>query len=218
MHQLLPGGVALVIVDMQNDFVDKNGFLAKERGLPHECYPPIIRQITELKKAAVEGMRKVFYTAAVYETDASDQYPKRHSHSLLPKSLMDPNGKPWDNFGLCTRGTWGAEIITELSPDKNDRIVFKPRFDAFYQTDLEHLLRSRNIKTVVICGVLTEVCVSNTARQAFMRDFDVIIPVETVGSWNGKAHEEALRDLDSRYAKLMSVREAEDILRNAVDL
>ncbi len=210
MRKLLPGNIALLIIDMQNDFVGEKGFLSRERGLPHECYFPVIDRIEELIAAAKKGGRKVIYTAAVYEPDGSDQYTNRHE--LLPKSLLDAKGNPLDNSGLCVRDSWGADIIDRLKPGKDDRIVPKPRFDAFYQTNLECLLRCREISTLVVCGVLTEVCVSNTVREAFMRDFDVIVAEDAVGSWNSKAHRDALEDMDFRYAKLMNTREAAGIL------
>ena len=95
-----------------------------------------------------------------------------------------------------------AAIIPAPRPEGEDYVVHKRRFNAFYQTELEHMLRCWGIKTLIVTGVITEVCVESTVREAFIRDFDVLVDRDGVGSWDPKRHEASLVNMGFSYAKV----------------
>lgn len=181
MNALTGGGTldrnstALIIIDMQNDFLDSAGYFA-HRGLPVQNLRASIEPVRQLR-AALQPEVNVMFTQQVYETDGSDDLAR--VHRIRPSGLS--------RSGVETpvvRGGWGAGIIPELQPHADDLVVVKRRFDAFYQTDLELLLRCKGVKTLVFAGVVADVCVETTLRSAYVRDFDVILARECVAAWN----------------------------------
>jgi len=130
---------AVIVVDMQNDFVDPNGALYVEKA--RETIEPIKKL---LKKAREKGV-KIFYTQDWHEEE-------------------DIEFGIWGKHAVA--GTWGAEIIDELKPEKGDILIKKLRYDAFFGTPLDHLLRIHGIKNVVIVGTVANICVLHTAGSA----------------------------------------------------
>ena len=84
---------------------------------------------------------------------------------------------------LLVRGEYGHEIIPELLPRPGEPVIDKPGHGAFYATDLLHILTNRRIKTLIVCGVTTEVCIHTTVREANDRGFECMVPDDCVGSY-----------------------------------
>lgn len=165
---------ALLVVDMQNDFLDPQGYFARS-GLDVGPLRRVIAPTANLRQALPRAL-KVVFTAQVYEPDGSDDLGR--VHRLKPARLMrSGDGAP------VQRGSWGAQIIDTLAPRPAERVVEKRRFDAFYQTDLELLLRCWGVSTLIFAGVVAEVCVETTLRSAYVRDFDVVLATDCVGAW-----------------------------------
>lgn len=205
MCDLTKNSVALIIIDMQNDFLDEKGYFAVKQNWPVSHFNEVKKNIKELKEAVVKSGCKVIYTATGYSPDGSDAYTRRHN--ILPSIFIEKDGKPREDDSAVIKGTWGADIISELAPSKNDYVVHKRRFNAFYQTELEHMLRCWDIKTVIVTGVITEVCVESTVREAFIRDFDVLVASDGVGSWSRERHEASLRNIDFAYGRVFTTKQ-----------
>lgn len=168
---------ALVVVDMQNDFLDPDGYFA-QRSLDVGPLRQVIEPTARLREALPPAVRTVF-TAQVYEPDGSDDL--NLVHRLKPARLVRSGaGAP------VQRGSWGARVIDRLAPGPADRVVEKRRFDAFYRTDLERLLRTWGIDTLIFAGVVADVCVETTVRSAYVRDFDVVWAIDCVGAWTAE--------------------------------
>jgi nicotinamidase-related amidase len=147
---------AIIIVDMQNDFVKAEGSL--EVPTARETVPHIRKM---LKRARQQGVI-VTYTQ---DTAVED----------------DPEFDIWPPH--CVRGTWGWEIIQELAPEKKDMVFQKNRYDGFYGTGLEHFLtRIRHIEHLVIVGTVANICVLHTAASAGLRWFHVVIPANGISA------------------------------------
>ena len=152
-----PGRTALVIVDMQNDFVREDGCLA----VPDAAATiPAIRLLRDL--AHKHGM-PVYYTQDSHYAD-------------------DPEFAVWGEHVVV--GTPGWEIVDELRPvaDAGDRVFRKDRYDGFFRTTLEPTLADTEVDTLIICGTVANVCVLYTAASAAMRWFSVILPVDAVSA------------------------------------
>lgn len=205
MFDLTQGNVALVIIDMQNEFLSDQGYFAVKQGWPVHTFQERIDNCVRLRKAAKESGCKVIYTATGYAPDGSDAYVARHR--ILPTIFLEKDGNPRKPDAAVIKGSWGAEIIPELAPDADDYVVHKQRFNAFYQTELELMLRCWDVKTLIVCGMITEVCVESTIREAFVRDFDVLEVSDGVGSWSQERHEASLRAVDFSYGRVVNTQD-----------
>ena len=186
---------ALLIVDMQNDFLDPQGYFS-QCGREVVALQPALAATVELRRRLPQDVRVIF-TAQVYEPDGCDDLGR--VHRLLPSRLTRGNGQ-----GPVKRGTWGAEIVHVLAPEPTQRVVEKRRFDAFYQTDLALLLQCWGIKTLIFAGVIADVCVETTLRAAYVRDFDVVLAGECIGAWRDSDTQRTIAAVDSHFGVVKS--------------
>ena len=168
-----PRRTAVVVVDMQNDFVKPEGKLyvaAAQRAVE-----PIARLLERARAAGVF----IIYTQDLHGED-------------------DPEYRIWGEH--VKAGTWGAEIVAELAPRPGDEVVQKPRYDAFYASRMEDVLHARpEIDTLVITGTVTNICVLHTAGSAALRWYKVVVPKDAVAALNEFDQEAALHQIDFLY-------------------
>jgi nicotinamidase-related amidase len=146
---------ALVVVDMQHDFVSDGGSLQVPDA--HATVPVIADLVRRFRVAS---------SPIVFTQDT-------HRDG-------DPEFAIWPVHAL--EGTHGWEIVDELHPLPEDTVLRKPRYDAFYGTPLDHLLRQWGIRTLVVCGTVANICVHYTASSAALRWYDVVIPRDAVSA------------------------------------
>ncbi|MCY0874030.1 isochorismatase family protein [Acidianus infernus] len=170
--ELNPRDTALIIVDMQNDFVRKEG------KLPVPTAESTIKPIKDLLKKARDSSALVIYTQDWHMKD-------------------DPEFKIWGEHALA--GTWGAEIIDELKPEKDDFIIKKYRYDAFFETPLDYILRVKGIKNLIITGTVANICVLHTAGSAALRWYNVIMPKDGISAITDFDYYATLRQVDFLY-------------------
>ena len=170
--EVTPKATALVVVDMQNDFVDPAGALCVAAAA---ATVPAIARLRDFARS--HGML-VVYTQDWHSDD-------------------DPEFAIWGRHAV--RGTWGAEIVPALSPGPQDLLVRKLRYDAFYETPLESELRRRGIDTLVVTGTVSNICVLHTAGSAALRWFRVIVPVDAVSALTEFDQRAALRQITFLY-------------------
>ena len=161
-----PGRTALLVIDMQNDFVRQGGSLVVPDA--ERTIAPIAAL---LELAHAHGMR------VLYSQDTHRE--------------GDPEWRIWPEH--CREESWGWEIVQELAPAADETVLRKVRFDAFYGTPLEHLLRVWGTDTVVICGTLANSCVHYTAASAALRWYDIVIPRDAVSAFEPFDVESSLR-------------------------
>jgi ureidoacrylate peracid hydrolase len=114
------------------------------------------------------------------------------------------------NVPMCAVGSWGADFYL-LKPRKNEPVVTKHRFDAFESSDLDLILRSRRIRTLVLTGFATNVCVETTARHGFVKDYYIVILRDLVASDSRELHEVSLKNLDTYFGQVV---DSEELLRS----
>lgn len=169
---------ALVIIDMQRDFVDPGGFgeaLGNDVSLLRKAIAPT-RKV--LEAARRRGML-VIHTREGHRPDLSDLPPSKKLRGRLKNGIGDPG--PMGR--ILVRGEHGHDIIDELKPAPGEPVVDKPGKGAFYATDLDSMLHNRGIRQLVVCGVTTEVCVNTTVREANDRGYDCLVLEDCVGSY-----------------------------------
>ena len=161
-----PARTALVVVDMQNDFVKEGGSLVVPDA---EATIPRIQSL--LKLARGSGMK------VVYSQDTHND--------------GDPEWGIWPEH--AREGTRGWRIVEEISPQEGETVIRKVRYDAFYGTHLDHFLRIWGVDTLVICGTVANICVHYTAASAGLRWYDVVIPRDAVSALDPFDLESSLR-------------------------
>lgn len=172
-----PRKTALVIVDMQKDFVYPDGRLYVPGS---EKIIPSIRRI--LDKARAEGV-KVVYTQDWHPEDS-------------------PEFKIWPKH--CVRGSRGAEIVDELKPQPSELIIKKETYDAFYKTELEERLREANVENLIVTGVVANICVLHTAGSAALRRFKILLPVDCTIALNDFDYRLTLRQVSFLYRGIIT--------------
>jgi nicotinamidase-related amidase len=180
-----PVRTALVVIDMQNDFVKQGGGLLVPDA---EATVPAIASL--LEGARANGMH------VVYSQDT-------HRRG-------DPEWEIWPEH--CREGSWGWEIVAEVAPGDDDTVVRKTRFDAFYGTPLDHLLRLWGIDTVVICGTVANMSVQSTAASAAMRSYAVVIPRDAISALEPFDLEASLRQTAFAFAGRVTTAEGVRVL------
>jgi biuret amidohydrolase len=179
-----PATAALVIIDMQRDFLEPGGFgaaLGNDVALLRSAIAPSARV---LHACRASGML-VVHTREGHRPDLSDLAPAKRARGNLAIGIGDsgPMGR------ILVRGEAGHDIIPELAPAPGEPVVDKPGKGAFYATDLEAMLRGRGIRQLLVCGVTTEVCVNTTVREANDRGFDCLVLEDCTGSYFPEFHQ-----------------------------
>jgi nicotinamidase-related amidase len=173
-----PASTALVIIDMQRDFVDAGGFgeaLGNDVSLLRKAIAPT-RSVLD---AARRREMLVIHTREGHRPDLSDLPSSKKLRGRLKNGIGDPG--PMGR--ILVRGEYGHDIIDELKPAPGEPVVDKPGKGAFYATDLDSMLHNRGIRSLVVCGVTTEVCVNTSVREANDRGYDCLVLEDCVGSY-----------------------------------
>jgi len=183
-----PSTVALIIIDMQRDFVYPGGFgevLGNDTSLLLKAVAPTKKVLAAARKAGLY----IIHTREGHRADLSDLWPAKKARGRLKTTIGDkgPMGR------ILVRGEHGHDIIDELQPKPGEPVVDKPGKGAFYATDLNELLKSRNIRQLIVCGVTTEVCVTTTVREANDRGYDCLVLEDCVASYFPAFQDYALR-------------------------
>ena len=169
---------ALLIIDMQRDFVDPGGFgeaLGNDVSFLRRAVPPTSRVLQAARKA---GMF-VIHTREGHRADLADCPPAKMERGRLTTGIGDPG--PMGR--ILVRGEYGHDIIDELKPAPGEPVIDKPGKGAFYATDLDTILKIRGIKDLIVCGVTTEVCVHTSVREANDRGYDCLVLEDCVASY-----------------------------------
>ena len=179
---------ALLIIDMQRDFLDPEGYIARTgvdvRGL--RAIIPNVRRLLDAARA--KGVR-VIHTREGHRPDLSDLSAvkaRRAAGAGAPIGSTGPLGR------LLVRGEPGHAIIAELQPLPSEPVIDKPGFGAFYATDLEQLLRVADVRTLIIVGVTTDICVHSTLREAVDRGFECLTVGDACAAGDPAIHEAML--------------------------
>jgi ureidoacrylate peracid hydrolase len=156
------GRSAIVIVDMQNAFVAKGGMF-DVRGFDVTPIQKMIDPIKKIRDKAREERVKVIYIVHVLSPDLREVGP---DSSFWYKSVKFYREDPQWQDKFIVRGTWGAEIVDALEPRQGDLIVEKPRFSAFFGTNLDTILKTHNLKYLFFTGCATNICIEASIRDA----------------------------------------------------
>lgn len=202
MVTIKPEETALLVIDMQNGACHPEGTFGMS-GMditPMQELVPRVRRLVEVCQSA--GIRDIWTEQNHYLNDEG-----RNSHRI-------PHHTRKRARLLCEKGTWDAETVGELKElwTPQTEVLEKQRWSAFYGTRLEPLLRILGTRLLIVCGVTTNACVDTTVRDAFQRDYDVVIVRDCVGGVNQEWHETALEVWDWYVGEVVTLDEVAEQL------
>ena len=181
--RLDPAGTAVLIVDMLNEFCKPGGAMV----LPgYETLVPPQRRLIEAARRV--GCPILFIVDSHRANVRADrEFLKRTPH--------------------CLEGSWGARVIDELEPQESDIYVVKRRYSAFFGTDLDLTLKDLGIESVVVAGVVTNICVRSTVHDAFFLGYTVVVPEDCVAATGPREQASSLYDIATHFGTVCDSRE-----------
>jgi len=198
---------ALIIIDMQRDFLEPGGFGAALGNDVSKLSAAVGPCKAVLAAARNLGML-VIHTREGHRPDLTDAPP----HKVVRGDPATRIGAPGPMGRILVRGEAGHDIIPELYPSANEPVIDKPGKGAFYQTDLDLMLRNRGIDTLLVCGVTTEVCVNTTVREANDRGYRCIVLSDCCASYFPQFHETGLAMIKAQGGIFGSVASSQALL------
>jgi len=192
--KIAPQVAALVIIDVQNDYCHDDGALSKigrNVGVIRQMVP---RLQDVLKEARQAGVQVIHVRMAMSDITKSEAYLEHR----IRRTGADTK--------VCEEGTWGAEFYL-IHPQPGEPIVTKHQYSPFVESNLESLLKSRGIKTVILSGVTTDVCIESTARDAYMRNYHVVFLSDCTGVDNPVVQKATLERIDRYFGHVVSSEE-----------
>jgi nicotinamidase-related amidase len=184
-----PQKTALLVTDMQIFFLDPQSPTFTCGG------PAILPRLKKLIAAFRQKGLPVIYTQHV------------HHPEHLDSGIMG-----WWWQGMCIEGSPESQVHPEIAPNRGEKVIQKHRYSAFYNTDLETVLRVLKVEDLVICGVMTNMCCESSARDAYYRDYRVFFLADGTGSINEELHLASLMNLALGFAHITTVQQVIDEL------
>lgn len=204
---LRPESTALIIIDVQRDFTDPQGYIAS---LGYDAIPAraLIPAIVALRAAMAAWGALIVHTREGHRPDLADLPPQKAWRSARMGPGVGSKG-PLGRF--LVRGEPGWEIVPELTPRLGEVVIDKPGYSAFAATDLALILAVRGVRHLIICGLTTDVCVHSTLRDAVDRGFECLVAGDLCAATEPENHRAALATIATEGGIFGAVAQAADI-------
>jgi ureidoacrylate peracid hydrolase len=193
-----PRHSALLIVDVQNDFCSMGGAHHREGKDLSMIEKMIPRLSTFIEKARAVGLTLIYIRGIYYS----------EGNPYLTDAFLEQRTRCGDKrhlqFRVCELGTWGADFREEIKPSPGDLIITKHRYSAFIGTDLDLILRTKKIRTLLVSGVTTDVCVDNTTRVGHMLGYYMVVMKDLCATWSQTLHDGPLAVIDQFYGEVVN--------------
>ena len=174
---------AMIVVDMQNAYLDDEGSMNKS-GMDITELKKTVLPLSSLITACRSADVPIIFTRYVLRADYKD---------AGLRSVRGPKFKELNSLGM---GTWDSELDPRMDQRLEDYVLDKTRYSSFYNTSLEVILRGLGVDTLIVCGVTTEICVESTVRDAYFRDFKIIVPRDAVAAMDIDRHKGTLATIE----------------------
>ena len=188
-----PANAALLVIDVQNDFIADGGFfdrIGADVKTVQKSIPNLVRLIDKARAAGVP----VIFVQAIYDPE------------YLSAPMRERNQRRAVEMPRCLTGSWGADFYA-VRPAAGDPVVIKHRYSAILNTELDGLLKSRGIRSLLLAGVATDTCVESTGRDAYFIDYYVSILSDCCGAASESDHLGALKRFDRDYGAIVTSEE-----------
>jgi ureidoacrylate peracid hydrolase len=185
-----PANAALLVIDVQNDFVADGGFfdrIGADVKTVQKAIPSLVGLIGKAREAGVP----VIFVQAIYDPQ------------FLSAPMRERNQRRAVEMPRCLTGSWGADFYS-VQPAAGEAVVIKHRYSAILNTELDALLKSRGIRSLLLAGVATDTCVESTGRDAYFMDYYVSIVADCCGAASESDHDGALKRFDRDYGAIVT--------------
>lgn len=204
-EKVAPTHTALVVIDYQNEFCSESGQLARE-GFDLSAVQQLADRLPPLLAAARSAGVLVVFVRNEYSSE-NNLYL---SDAFLEQASRTRAGS-YTNRPICRAGSWEADFYAGVRPEPNEPVVTKHRFNAFFNTDLDIILRAHGVRTVVFTGIATNVCVDTTAREAFMRDYYVVFVGDGTAAYSTDDHDATLRNIERFFGQVVRIADVQPL-------
>ncbi len=193
-----PSHTVLIVVDVQNDFCASGGAFHRDGmdlSMVQDMVPRLVDFIDKARKVGISIVYIQSYYFAEGNPYLTDAFLEQRSRSGKKRHL---------EFRSCERGSWGAEFYQGIRPLPGESIVNKQCYSAFIGTDLDLILRTRKIRTLLMTGVSSDVCVDNTTRVGFMYGYYTVVLKDLCATYSQELHDTTLRKIDQFYGQVVT--------------
>lgn len=201
-EQVRPSHTAVVLVDLQNDFVHPDGWVSRQQ-VPGFLGDTGIEAVLERAAVLLDAARAMQVPVVFVRMIGDDKYLSPAMRALYSRN--HGHQRP----ACVAEGTWGADLYGELQPSgrASEYLLDKHRYSAFIGTRLDQVLRSNGVRTIVVGGVATSGCVESTARDGFMLDYYVVLAGDACGDYEPQRHRASLEKLGLSFGHVVGVDE-----------
>ncbi|VWX46641.1 pyrimidine utilization protein B [Novosphingobium sp. 9U] len=168
--RLDPATTAVIVVDMQNAYASKGGYV-DEAGFDVEPAAGVIAQVAKVVDAARAARMPVVFLQNGWDPDYAEAGTPLSPNYHKSNALKTMRARPELSGRFLARGGWDYELVEALTPQPGDIRVHKPRYSAFFNSQLDSVLRARGIRTLVFTGIASNVCVESTLRDGFHLEY-----------------------------------------------
>jgi len=196
-----PSHAALLVIDVQNDFCAKGGLLDRQ-GFDLTLIKEMVPRLKDFIAAARNHGTTVFFIKNVYN-GPNDWYLS----DVFLEQMTRRMGTAYTGYRVCEPNSWGGSFYGGVEPLEGEAVIVKHRFSAFQSTDLNLILRSRGIRTLIVTGVVTNVCVESTARDGFFNDYYIVLVGDCCASPAQEDHRQTLKNIDRFFGQVVSANE-----------
>ena len=197
------GKIAVLVVDIQNDFCHDDGIFAQQ-GLDVKPAQEVAPRIQEFIEEIRQYYAPIIYTKQIEAEAITPANLKRQFASGKLKAV-------------CTPGSWGSELY-QLQPADGEHVLEKRTYDVFSNPELKRILNEHQIKTLVIAGVNTDVCIDTTVRRAFTEGYQIVVPLDLVATMNKAGAKHYLDVFDRFFGVVLDSKEVLLYLREHPDM
>jgi ureidoacrylate peracid hydrolase len=194
-----PEHTAVLVVDMQNEFCSLEGHIAKS-GKDISAAQALAERLPDFVADARRAGALVVFVRNIYSTERnlylSDVWLEHAARRRAGGGTLTPT---------CGEGSWAADFYGPVQPQPGDAIVNKHRYSAFHNTDLETILRANGIRTIVLTGTVTNVCVETTAREGYVRDYYVVLADDGCAAYSQADHDATLSNVDRFFGEVSTM-------------
>ena len=180
---------AMIVVDMQNAYLDDEGSMNKS-GMDITELKKTVLPVSSLITACRSADVPIIFTRYVLRADYKDA------------GLRSVRGPRFKEINSLVMGTWDSELDPRMDQRLEDYVLDKTRYSSFYNTSLEVILRGLGVDTLIVCGVTTEICVESTIRDAYFRDFKIIVPKDAVAAMDIDRHKGTLATIEFGFGSV----------------
>ena len=207
-----PGHTAVVVVDVQNDFCAPGGMMDNE-GFDLGSVQEMTTRLPNFLDAARREGALVVFVRNVYSSEGNT-----YLSDVWLEQASRRRGKSYTEYAVCAEGSWQGDFFGSVRPLRGEPVITKHRFSAFHNTDLDTVLRAHGIRTIVFAGVATNVCVETTAREAFVRDYYVVLLDDGTACYSHAEHAATLSVIDRFFGQVATIADVKSAWRETRDV